>query len=111
ESDRRGDDVAGQHPVDAVLGRAEARLHVRQSDVGDGRIEDLEEHRHHHPDGDDDPQPGGQRVRGDVRRGGQGSYFFAGVSNTTVAVVDRPAIIGLSGVPLNAIRTGTRWVT
>ena len=29
----------------------------------------------------------------------------------TVAVTDKPAIIGLIGVPSNAIRTGTRCVT
>ena len=29
----------------------------------------------------------------------------------TVTVDDRPAIIGLSGLPSNAMRTGTRWVT
>ena len=50
--DRRGDDIGGQHPGDGVLRRAEARLHVRQRDVGDGRVENLHDHRGHHRDGD-----------------------------------------------------------
>ena len=51
--DRRGDDIGGEHPGDGVLRRAEARLHVRQRDVGDGRVEDLHDHRDHHRDGDE----------------------------------------------------------
>src|SRR5258708_30393108 len=33
-----GDDVGGQHPVDLVLGRRDAALHIRQRDVGDGDV-------------------------------------------------------------------------
>ncbi len=66
QRDRRGDDIARQHPVDRVLRRAEARLHVRQGDVGDGRVEHLQQHRHHHPDGDDQPLAGRQRMSCDM---------------------------------------------
>src|SRR5439155_24825982 len=72
-----------------------------------GRVEQLQEHGHHHPDGDDQPLSARQRMRGDVRRAGH--YFLS--LNSTVAVTDRPAIIGRDGLPSNAIRTGTRCVT
>ncbi len=72
QGDRRGDDVAGQHPVDGVLRRAQTGLHVRQSDVGDGRIEHLQEHRHHHRDGDENSLRRRQRMRDCARAFGHG---------------------------------------
>ena len=113
QRDRRGDDVARQHPVDRVLRRAEARLHVRQRDVGDGRVEHLQQHRHHHPDGDDQPLAGRQRMGCEwagVSRP-SASLLLAACRNRRWRSTDRPAIIGFDGLPSNAIRTGTRWVT
>ena len=51
QCDSGRDDIAGQHPVDAFLRRAEARLHVRQRDIGDGGIQHLDQHGQHHRDG------------------------------------------------------------
>ena len=68
QGDGRCDDVARQNPVDLVLAGAEARLHVRQGDVGDRRVEDLQQHGHHHADGDDDPLARRQRVSCDICR-------------------------------------------
>ena len=112
--DRRGDDIAGQHPVDRVLRRAEARLHVRQRDVGDGRVEHLQQHRHHHPDGDDDAAgPVGSAWIGLLsRRRRHGRLLLLRlVEIDGRRSTDRPAIIGRRVSPSNAIRTGTRWVT
>ena len=49
-----GDDIAGQHPGDAVGGGVQAGLHVRQRHVGDGGIEDGHEaaQHYHQRDGD-----------------------------------------------------------
>ena len=107
DRDRRGDDVAGQHPVDAFLGRAEARLHVRQRDVGDGRVEHLDQHREHHRDGDQRAPAVGssccsRRHRGRLtacRRCGRRPWPTGRRSSA------RP------GFSSNAMRTGTRWVT
>ncbi len=50
--DRRGDDVGGQHPGDLVLGGRHAARHVRQRDVGDGRVQRVHHRRQHQADGD-----------------------------------------------------------
>ncbi len=51
---RRGDgrshDIRGQHPGDLVLGRRQRALHVRQGDVGDGRVDHLHQGRQHDRD-------------------------------------------------------------
>ena len=43
--DGRGDEIGGQNPGDLVLGRAQAPLHVRQRDIGDGGVEHLHDRR------------------------------------------------------------------
>ena len=48
--DRRGDDVGGQHPVDLVLRRRKAALHVGQRDIGDGGVQRLHDGRGHGAD-------------------------------------------------------------
>ena len=47
DRDRGCDDVAGQNPGDRVRRRAQRRLHVRQRNVGDRRIQDLHDRRRH----------------------------------------------------------------
>ena len=54
--DRGGDDVGGQHPVDLVLARRHAALHVRQRDVGDRGVERLHQRREDHAGGDRAPR-------------------------------------------------------
>ena len=48
--DRGGDDVGGQHPVDLVLRRRQAALHVGQRDIGDGGVQRLHDGRGHGAD-------------------------------------------------------------
>ena len=84
QRDGGGNDIARQHPVDRVLGRAEARLHVRQRDIGDGRVEHLQQHGHHHPDGNDQPLAGRQRMASDMGRsvfGHPGLAYFLFLSS------------------------------
>ena len=71
--DRGRDDVGGQHPVDLVLRRRQRALHVRQGDVGDGRVERLHDGRHHDADGQHPPhgrRDGLVQRLGHARRGG-----------------------------------------
>ena len=48
--DRGGDDVGGQHPVDLVLRRRQAALHIGQRDIGDGGVQRLHDGRGHGAD-------------------------------------------------------------
>ena len=53
--DRGGDDVGGQHPVDLVLARRDAALHIGQRDVGDRGVERLHQRGEDHADRDRRP--------------------------------------------------------
>ncbi len=45
-------DIGGQHPGDLILRRRQRALHMRQGDIGDGRIQRLHDGRQHHRNGD-----------------------------------------------------------
>src|SRR4029078_9648663 len=100
-----------------ILRRAEACLHVRQCDVGDGRVEDLHDHRDHHRHGDEaamlDLVRRGRDLRGHCAAGFSAAAAEPGplaVSTSTDAL--RPMRRGrLSVGSLKRMRTGTRWTT
>ena len=75
---RNGDggsnDIARQHPGDRVRRRAERRGHVAQSDIDDGRIEDLHDRRRHHADRQQRAIAGEQRGPLFERRGFLGRW-------------------------------------
>ena len=61
--DRRRHDVGGQHPVDLVLRRRQAALHVGQRDVGDGGVQRLHDGRRHRADRHHGPAQAGNGNR------------------------------------------------
>ena len=50
--DRSGDDIGSQYPGNLILRRRERSLHMRQGDIGDGRIQRLHDGRQHDREGD-----------------------------------------------------------
>jgi hypothetical protein len=54
QAEREGQDIAGHHPFDAALGRAEVGAHAGQRDIDDGDVDHIHEagqqqHGHRHP--------------------------------------------------------------
>ena len=51
-NDRGGDDIGSQYPSDLILRRREAALNVRQRNIGDRRVDRLDDCRQHDRDRD-----------------------------------------------------------
>src|SRR5690606_20984996 len=115
--DGRGYDIGGEDPVDLVLAGPEAGTHMRQGDIGDGRVEHLHDHRHHDGGSEQALVPDDDGRGRECSGGGHFQFAFAAsgtvpsglVSTLTTALM--PARNGWSATKSTLNRTGTRWVT